>query len=55
MGFAPSVIEETIQRGSRFVGKNPGTMAYYNNANDTTVVVTTEGRVVTITYGDINQ
>jgi hypothetical protein len=54
-GFTPLEIEETIQRGSHSVGKNPGTMAYYDSANDMTVILNTEGRVITISYGDINQ
>ena len=54
-GFIPSGVEETIQRGSHSIGKNPGTKAYYNMANDMTVILNTEGRVITISYGDINQ
>ena len=54
-GFTSSVIEETIQRGSHSIGKNPGTMAYYDSANDVTVILNTEGRVITVSYGDINQ
>ena len=54
-GFTPSVIEETIQRGSHSIGKTPGTMVYYDSANDVTVILNTEGRVITGSYGDINQ
>ena len=54
-GFTLSVIEETIQKGSHSIGKNPGTMAYYDSANDVTVIVNTEGRVITVSYGDIKQ
>lgn len=50
-----TVIEETIQRGSYSTGKNPGTMAYYDSVNDVTVILNTEGRVITVSYGDINQ
>ncbi len=54
-GLTPSVINEVMQRGSYSVGKNPGTMAYYDSVNDVTVIVNTEGRVITTFYGEINQ
>jgi filamentous hemagglutinin len=54
-GFTPSVIEETIQRVPHSIGENPGTMAYYDSANDVTVILNTDGKVITISYGDINQ
>ncbi|VHO01010.1 DUF4258 domain-containing protein [Candidatus Rhabdochlamydia sp. T3358] len=54
-GFMPSVIEETIKNGSPSVGKNPGTVAYYSNTNNVTVILNTKGRVITISYGAINQ
>ena len=42
-GFTPSVIQETIQRGSHSIGKNPGTMAYYDSTNDVTIILNAEG------------
>jgi len=54
-GFTPSVIEHTIKNGSHSIGKNPGTMAYYDAFNNITVVLNTEGRVITISYKDLNK
>ena len=54
-GFTPSVIEQTIKKGSYSAGKKPGTMTYYDSANDVTVVLNNECRVITISYGEINQ
>ena len=54
-GLTPSVIEEAIKRGSYSIGKNPGTTAYYDMANDVTVILNAEGRVITSSYGGINQ
>lgn len=30
-------------------------MAYYDSANDATVILNNEGRVITMSYGEINQ
>lgn len=54
-GFTPSIIEQTIKKGSYSAGKNPGTMVYYDSANDVTAILNNEGRVITISYGEINQ
>lgn len=54
-GFMPSVIEETILKGSRSVGKHQNTIVYYDKVNNITVVVNTEGKVITVSYGEIHQ
>jgi hypothetical protein len=53
--MTPSVVENAT-RGEPIVGKVPGTTAYYDGANNITVITDTEtGRVVTVDYGKIRQ
>ncbi len=55
-GIPPSVAENTIQNGSSMVGKNPGTTAFYDPANNVTVITnSTTGKVVTVSRGLIKQ
>ena len=51
----PSVVENAIG-GSPIKGKVPGTTAYYDGANNITVITdSATGRVVTVDYGMIRQ
>lgn len=36
-GFVPSVIEETILKGPRYIGKHQNTIVYYDTANNITL------------------
>jgi hypothetical protein len=54
-GIMPSVVENAT-RGPAIPGKVPGTTAYYDSANNITVITdTATGRVVTADYGKIRQ
>jgi hypothetical protein len=55
-GLTPSAIENTISGGVSTPGKVPGTTAFYDPANDVTVITdTSSGRVVTASRGQIKQ
>ena len=54
-GIMPSVVENAAQ-GAPIKGKVPGTTAYYDDANNITVITDSRtGRVVTVDYGKIRQ
>jgi hypothetical protein len=54
-GIMPSVVENAT-RGPAIPGKVPGTTAYYDGANNITVITdSASGRVVTVDYGKIRQ
>jgi RHS repeat-associated protein len=54
-GITPSVVENAIS-GTPIPGKVPGTTAFYDSANNITVITDTgTGRVVTVDYGMIRQ
>ena len=54
-GIMPSIIEETIQKNSCRLGKEPGTISYYDKVNNVTIIINEEGKVVTTSFGDIKQ
>jgi hypothetical protein len=55
-GIPPSVVEGAIRPGNAIPGKVAGTTAYYDSANNITVVTdTASGRVVTVDFGRIRQ
>ncbi|MEM9556937.1 MAG: RHS repeat-associated core domain-containing protein [Acidobacteriota bacterium] len=55
-GIPPSVVEEVVRAGDETVGKIPGTTAFYDSANDITVITdTASGRIVTVDHGRIRQ
>lgn len=54
-GIMPSAVENAT-RGPAIPGKVPGTTAYYDGANNITVITdSASGRVVTVDYGKIRQ
>lgn len=47
-GILPSIVENTIQNGKMMIGKNPGTIAYYESVNKATVIINkATGNIVT--------
>jgi len=50
-GFTPTVVENTIQTGAPTPGKTPGTTVFGDPANKGGVVVSDEGRVITVIPG----
>lgn len=55
-GIVPSVVKNAIETGSQVPGKNPGTVAYYDSANNVTVAASSStGKVVTVSFGKIKQ
>lgn len=49
-GFTPSVVEDSIANGSSAAGRGGATI-YYSAENNISVVVSSNGRVVTVGYG----
>jgi RHS repeat-associated protein len=55
-GIVPSAVDDAIKNGTRSVGKEPGTVAYYSATNNVTVIQDTAiGRIVTVSRGLIKQ
>lgn len=55
-GIMPSVVESTVVPRNAIAGKVPGTTAYYDDANNVTVILNSgSGRVITVDYGRIRQ
>ncbi|HYV49768.1 MAG TPA: DUF4258 domain-containing protein [Myxococcaceae bacterium] len=51
-GILPSVVENAIQTGRQLPGKTPGTVVYFDPANEVRVIVNSEtGNVVTVIPG----
>jgi hypothetical protein len=53
-GIMPSAVQSAIS-GDPIVGKVPGTTAFYDPFNDLTVITNSNGRVVTVDFGQIKQ
>ena len=52
----PSVVSNAIENSTQMPGKNPGTTAYYDPANNITVITnSTNGTVITVSRGRIPQ
>lgn len=51
-GIVPSAIEDAIGYGASAPSRG-GTTVFYSSANDLSVVVNSEGRVVTASFGDL--
>ncbi len=55
-GIPSSAVENTIQVGQAVLGKIPGTIAYYDQINNLTVITdSSSSRVITVDYGQIKQ
>ena len=54
-GIMPSVVEEAIKTNSYCLGKEPGTISYYDKVNNVTIILNNKGQVVTTSFGDIKQ
>ena len=55
-GIVPSVVKNAIENGAQVPGKIPGTVVYYDAANNITVVTNpTSGKVITVSFGKIRQ
>jgi Pretoxin HINT domain/Domain of unknown function (DUF4258) len=55
-GLVPSVVENAIQNGQANPGNTIGTVVYYDNANNVSVVVNTSAnRVITADFGDFRR
>lgn len=50
-GFVPSVVEDTIGLGVSAPSR--GATVYYGSANNVSVVLNSNGRVITVSYGDL--
>jgi RHS repeat-associated protein len=50
-GIPPSVVENTIQTGTKGPGNVPGTMTHYDPVNNITAVTNEGGRVITVRPG----
>lgn len=55
-GIPPSAVNSAVRPANAIPGKRAGTTAYYDDANNLTVITDTgSGRVVTVDYGRIRQ
>jgi filamentous hemagglutinin len=55
-GIVPSVVQNAIETGTPVPGKSPGTVAYYDSANNITVVTSSSsGKVIPVSFGKIRQ
>jgi hypothetical protein len=52
-GLTPSVVEQVVQKGASFPGKFVGTTVKYDSINNISVVVNSEGSVVTTSFGKL--
>jgi hypothetical protein len=51
-GILPSVVENTIDRGTRLPGKKPGTLQIYGPVNNVFVIISShDGTVATVPHG----
>jgi RHS repeat-associated protein len=50
-GVPSSVVENAIKSGTPSPGNTPGTIKYYDRANNITVIATSSGRVITVRQG----
>ena len=49
-GITPSVVDDAINDGVMFSGAD-GSSIFYSSANNISVVVNSDGRVITVGYG----
>jgi len=52
-GLTPSVVEQAVQKGVSCPGRFAGTTVKYDPVNNVSVVVNSEGSVVTTSFGKL--
>lgn len=54
-GIFPSVVENAIRNSESETGKREGTLSFYDSENNVTVIISSEGKVITVSRGRIRQ
>ena len=52
-GFTPSVVEDAIGNGESTIGGS-GRISFYSRANNVSVIMESDGKIVTVTSGRLN-